>query len=72
MEGSQISRVRRFSLDLGGFLLKVGNAGLVRMDTEAQDKVLLEKRAQRSLIKVWSKETSLVTLQRMTEGRFGR
>lgn len=59
MEGSQISRVRRFSLDLGGFLLKVGNAGLVRMDTEAQDKVLVEKRAQRSLIKVWSRSLSL-------------
>lgn len=40
--------------------------------TEREGQAGLYQQAQRSLIKVWSKETSLVTLQRMTEGRFGR
>lgn len=52
MEGSQISRVGGYSLDLGVFLLKLDNADSVRMDIEAQGQFLVEKRAQRSLIQV--------------------
>lgn len=45
----------------GGFFLRLGYASPARtgrMDTEGQGKSLVEKRAQRSLTKVWSK-TSL-------------
>lgn len=46
----------------GGFFLRLGYAGPARtgrMDTEGQDRSLVEKRAQRSFTKVWSKRKSL-------------
>lgn len=59
-EGSQISRVRGFSLDLGGFFQKLGNIDPIRTNTEVQGQILVEQRAHRSLIKVWSMSLSLL------------
>ena len=48
-----------FSIDLAGFLLKLGDVGLTRTDTEAQHQSLVKKRASRSLTKAWSKREPL-------------
>ena len=59
IKGDQISKVRHSpQTDLARFLLKLGSADSQRW---GQDRGLVEKKAQKSLNKVWLRRDSLLT-----------